>query len=77
MQIKVGLKQNLGIQHRRKIKIKTTFILLDIPDTTDGLQIKNIYAGGNCSFAMCISTEVTTQIHPVQSLTVERFNKKI
>lgn len=37
-----------------------TCVLLKITDATDDLKLRNIYAGGDCSFATCVSNEVPT-----------------
>ncbi|KAI3371674.1 hypothetical protein L3Q82_024235 [Scortum barcoo] len=43
-------------------------------DTADDCTIRNIFAGGNCSFATCTSTEVPTETQTVQAMKVVGLN---
>lgn len=54
------------ISLKRKLFASVTF-----PDPADDPKITNIFAGGNCSFAVCTSDEVPTQIHTTQAMMVE------
>ena len=58
--------QNVTMQ----LKTRHNFYSIVISDTTNGLMITNIYAGGNCSFATCTSIKVPTQILTTQTIIV-------
>lgn len=40
-----------------------------VPDTSNGLILRSIFAGGNYSFATCSPMQVPRQINVIQSLT--------
>lgn len=56
--------QNVTMQLKTRLNLSS----IVISDTTNGLMITNLYAGGNCSFATCTSIEVPTQILTTQTI---------
>lgn len=58
--------QNVTMQ----LKTRHNLSSIVISDTTNGLMITNLYAGGNCSFATCTSIKVPTQILTTQTIIV-------